>query len=123
MGDYSRADREFKNITLHRYFQEGDNLTPQNVEMFFMACCDTGKLREFVFKSSFWDKFSVDDETRESLKDDDVELLRFACNWLKFVFFGEKNLTVKGDILEAKRKELEAKGESCAGRILGPDSR
>jgi hypothetical protein len=84
---------------------------PQKVERFFMACYDIDKFREFVFKSSFFDKLTVDDEARESLKDDDVELLRFAYNWLKLAFFREKTLAVNGDILEAKRKELEVKGE------------
>ena len=114
VADYNRMGREFKNITLHRYFQEGHNLTPEKTEMFFMACYDLDKFRDFVFKSTFFDKFEADDELREDLKSDDVELLRFAYNWLKFALFGEKTMKVKGDVLEAKRKKMEAEGKPPA---------
>ena len=48
-----------------------------------------------------------DEKTR--IKNDEIELLKFGYDWLKFALFGEKLMTVKTDILEAKKKELEAK--------------
>ncbi len=110
ISDYNQAGREFKTIILHRYFKRGQRLTPQKAEMFVMACYDIDRFREFLFKSSFLDKFIVDKQTRKSLKNDDVELLGFAYDWLRFALFGEKTLTVRGDILEAKRQELDVRG-------------
>lgn len=108
ISDYNRMGREFKNITLHRYFQEGRNLTPQKTEMFFTACYDLDKFRDFVFQSTLLGKFEVDEDVKSDLKTDDVELLRFAYNWLKFALFGEKTMKVKENVLEARKKEMEA---------------
>jgi hypothetical protein len=99
----------FKEITLHSYFQEGKNLSPQKMEMFFMVCYNIDQFRDFVFQSTFLDKFEVDPKTLEKIKEDDVELLKFGYDWLKFALFGEKTIDVKSDVLEAKRKDLEEK--------------
>lgn len=107
ISDYNRLGAEFKEITLHQFFQEGKNLTPEKIDMFFRACYNIDKFREFVFESSFFDKFEVDNKTKARIREDDVELLLFGYSWLKFALFGEKTLKVKGEVLEAKKKKLE----------------
>jgi len=106
MGEY------FKDITLHKYFQKEGNLPPEKMEMFFMVCYDLDKFRKFIFESSFFDKFEVDDDTVSKIKDDDVELLKFGYNWLKFALFGEKTIAVKTDVLEATKKAIEKRSKS-----------
>ena len=106
---YNEMGKGFKEITLHSYFQEGKNLTPQKMEMFFMVCYNIDKFRAFVFGSTFLDKFDIDEKTREKIREDDVELLKFGYGWLKFALFGEKTMKVKTDVLESKRKDLEEK--------------
>lgn len=106
---YNEMGQGFKEITLHSYFQEGKNLTPQKMEMFFMVCYNIDKFRAFVFGSTYLDKFDVDEKTREKIKEDDVELLKFGYNWLKFALFGEQTMKVKTDVLESRRKDLEEK--------------
>jgi Fe-S-cluster containining protein len=106
---YDRIGRGFKEITLHSYFQEEKDLSPQKMEMFFMVCYNIDKFREFVFKSTFLDKFEIDEKLREEIKKDDVALLEFGYDWLKFALFGEKTMTVKSDIMKAKQKELDKK--------------
>jgi hypothetical protein len=106
---YNEMGRGFKEITLHSYFQEGKDLSPQKMEMFFMVCYNIDKFRDFVFKSTFLDKFEIDEETLEKIRDDDVGLLDFGYKWLKLALFGEKTLDIKADVLEARRKDLEEK--------------
>jgi Fe-S-cluster containining protein len=106
---YNEMGKGFKEITLHSYFQEGKDLSPQRMEMFFMVCYNIDKFRDFVFKSTFLDKFEVDEETLEKIRDDDVELLNFGYRWLELALFGEKTLDIKADVLEAGRKDLEEK--------------
>jgi hypothetical protein len=78
--------------------------------MFFTVCYDLDKFRDFVFQSSFLDKFEIHDDTITKIKEDDVELLLFGYGWLKFALFGENTMTVKKNILDDKKKQLESRG-------------
>jgi hypothetical protein len=70
--------------------QELDIDNPKIYQMTFMALYNMDKFREFVFKSSFLDRFVIDDVSIEKLKRSDVELLKFAFDWIKFGIFGQK---------------------------------
>jgi Fe-S-cluster containining protein len=105
--EYNQMGYYFKELTLHPVFQEGKDLTPEKIEMFFLANYNLDTFRNFLFKSTFFDKFEVDEETRNKIKDDDTELLKFGYTWLRFALFGEKTLVVKNEVLEAKQKEVE----------------
>jgi len=109
INDYNAMGEEFKEITLHKFFQESTNLTPQKIEMFFMVCYNIDKFRAFIFGSSFLDKFEVDEEIQKTLMTDDVELLRFGYKWLRFALFREQTMTVKSAVLADKEKELRMK--------------
>ncbi len=108
--EYNEAGEEFKAITLHKFFQEKDKkLSPQKIEMFFTACYNIDKFRDFLFKTSFFDKFEVDDQTQKQIKEDDRALLRFAYRWLRFALFAEPTMTMKNEVVESKKQELEKK--------------
>ena len=109
---YNQMGEYFKDITLHKYFMEGGSLSPEKMEMFFMVCYNLDKFRRFIFESTLFDKFEVDKETVQKIKTDDVELLKFGYNWLRFALFGEKTMTVKSDVLETKKQDLDKKGKS-----------
>jgi Fe-S-cluster containining protein len=100
--EYSRMGQGFKELTLHEFFRRGGSLTPQKAGMFALACYDLDKFREFVFRSTFLEKFEVDSETRERIEEDDVELLKLGHSWLKLALFGERTLEVRNDALEAR---------------------
>ena len=107
--DYNDVGALFKDIVLHPFFRKGNHLTPEKIEMFFMVCYNIDAFRDFVFKSSFLDRFDVDAETVEGIKADDVELLKFGYRWLRFSMFGEQAMTIKSGVLEARERELAAK--------------
>lgn len=109
VAEYNAMGQYFKDLTLHSFFQKGNNLPPPKIEMFFMACYDLDKFRRFVFDSSLLDKFEIEEEKLKLLKEDDVELLKFAYTWLRFSLFGEKTMKVKGEVLQAKEAELAEK--------------
>ncbi|MCK4775800.1 MAG: hypothetical protein KAT30_13475, partial [Candidatus Krumholzibacteria bacterium] len=109
--EYNKMGYYFKELTLHNIFQEGKDLTPEKIEMFFLANYNLDTFRKFLFNSTFFEKFEVDDETRNKIKDDDTELLKFGYTWLRFALFGEKTLNVKNEALEAKQKELDNKAD------------
>jgi uncharacterized protein len=64
-------------------------------QMFFMASYNLDKFREFLFQSKFFDHFEVNEELKGRMEADDVSLMGFGFDWLKFSLFGEKTLKVK----------------------------
>jgi hypothetical protein len=93
--EYSEMGELFKEISLHNFFSKGKHLDPAKLEMFFTVCYNIDKFREFVFDSTFLNRFAVDDDTIKKIKEDDKELLIFGFNWLKFCLFGDKTMKVK----------------------------
>lgn len=104
--EFDELGQQFKEITLHKALLEGRPLTPEKIEMFFMVCYNIDNFRDFLFGSSFFEKFDVEDDVRKKIQEDDVELLKFGFDWLRFALFAEKTMKVKEKVLEAKKEEL-----------------
>ncbi|MBF0240994.1 MAG: YkgJ family cysteine cluster protein [Desulfamplus sp.] len=69
-------------------------LSEQSKQMFFLACYNIDKFRQFVFESTFLNKFTVDKDKLEEIKNDDVKLLQFGFDWLKSIFFKEGDISI-----------------------------
>lgn len=104
--EYDKYGEMFKKLTTHRYFGEGKPLSPEKMHMFYTVCYDIDNFRRFLFSSSFFRKFDVDHATQEKIKNDDVELLRFGYQWLRFSLFGEKTMSVRTDVLDARKAQI-----------------
>lgn len=65
---------------------------PRKIQMFFMACYNLDRFREFLFKSRFFERFEVSPDIKGPLASDDTALMRFAFDWLRFSLFGEKTI-------------------------------
>ncbi len=85
----------FRTVVSHPWFIGGRQLDPKRMEMFHMACYDLDAFREFVFETSFLDRFQLEPELVEKLREDDGELLRFAFRWLRFALFAEPTMKVR----------------------------
>ena len=75
-------------------------LSEESKKMFFLVCYNIDKFREFVFKSSFLQRYDLPAKQIEMIKKDDVKLLQFGFEWLKNTFFQTEDETFK--IKEAK---------------------
>jgi len=73
--------------------QESD--TPKKIQMFSMASYNLDKFKEFIFKSRFFDLFEVEPALLKKLATDDIGLMKFSFDWLKFSLFGEETIKVK----------------------------
>lgn len=102
--EYDMMGASFKELMLHDFWDRDQELTPEQMEMYYMACYDLDRFRRFVFESSFLQLFDVDEARVEAIRSDDVELLEFAMQWLRFALFKEKTLKVQRDVIEARRK-------------------
>ena len=78
-------------VVRKRSFPPNIKLTEQAKRMFFMVSYNIDKFREFVFESSFLKRIPVDEQTRQTIRDDEVALLKFGVQWLKNILFRQSD--------------------------------
>lgn len=100
VNEYDRYGEMFKEITFHNFFEQGKVLTPQKVEMFFLALYNIDRFKDFIFNTTFLKRFEIDKGRLEKMKNDDEELLKFGYDWIKFSLFGDKTINIKSELLK-----------------------
>ena len=119
IDEYDHWGEQYKELTLHEFFETGGVLSPEKLHMLFTACYDLDKFREFVFGSTLLQRFDVDEDFVDEIRGDDEALLRFASQWLRFSLFGEDTVRLKAGVEEAfkgslDKRELFGKGPAQA---------
>lgn len=105
IDEYNEMGELWKEISFHRFFQQNeDGLPPEKLDMLFLATHDLDKFKRFIFESSFLRKFDMDPDLVERIKEDDVELLKFGFQWVKFSCFKEPLFNVQADVAETLQK-------------------
>jgi len=102
---YEQSSSLFRAIVLHPAFDKGIDLSPQKMEMFHMVFYNLDKFREFVLNSTFLKRFEISKQTIEAIKDNDIKLMEFGVDWLKFCLFGENTIKIKGEVSEDELAE------------------
>lgn len=102
---YEHFSSLYREIVLHPYFDKGNDLSPQKMEMFHMVFYNLDKFRKFVFGSTFLKRFEISKQTIEAIKTDDIKLMEFGVDWLKFCLFGEDAIKMKGEVSEDELAE------------------
>lgn len=92
---YDKMNALFAGITVPLSSHKLDIDNPKIEQMLFMALYNMDKFKDFVFSSTFLDRFEVEPSRIEKIKRNDEELLKFAFDWIKFGLFGEKLFWVK----------------------------
>jgi Fe-S-cluster containining protein len=69
-------------------------------KMFLMATTDLDAFRNFVFKTSFLERYAVDPATHPDLATDDEALLKLALDWLRAILFNEPTLPLRENVLQ-----------------------
>jgi Fe-S-cluster containining protein len=92
---YDEMNEYLTSLTTQLQSQKLDIENPQIQQMTVMALYNLDRFREFVFKSTFLDRLEVEPEIIEKIRKSDIELLKFAFDWLKFGLFGKKVIWVK----------------------------
>jgi hypothetical protein len=78
-------------------------------QLFFMACYDIDRFREFVFAESFTKLFDLKPEERESFATDDAALLQFAFRFLRQVMFGEESIALNAEAAQERLAKVQEK--------------
>ncbi len=107
IDEYDYWGEQYKELTLHEFFEAGGSLSPEKMHMLFTACYDLDKFREFVFDSTLLQRFDVDEDFVEQMRRDDEALLRFAYHWVRFALFGEDTVRMKPEVAEAYKGSLD----------------
>jgi hypothetical protein len=104
----------FRDLMLHDFWDKGEDLSPQKMDMYYMACFDLDRFRRFIFETRFLTLFRVDEDRVEALRTDDEELLEFATQWLRFSLFGEKTMKVTPGAAQAQQARPALGGAEAA---------
>jgi Fe-S-cluster containining protein len=113
--EYNAYGAFFKELMLHPFWNGEDALTPEQIDMYYMACYDLDRFRRFVFETSFLQLFDVDEARIEAMRSSDLELSDFAMQWLKFSLFKEKSMKIKRSVIESKLETDAKTGQSKNG--------
>jgi uncharacterized protein len=106
---YDDIDHDLKDVMFAEELWEEKIADSRMQDMVFMALYDPDRFREFIFESSFLKKFVVDADILEKIRADDLALLYFAGEWLRFSLFGKRRLLkFDADFLKEKKKEVFA---------------
>jgi Fe-S-cluster containining protein len=92
---YDEINELFSEVTIPLSAMKLDIDNDKVYQMIFMSLYNLDKFKDFVFKSSFLEKFDIDEARIEKMKTDDLELLKFSFDWIKFGILGQKTMTVK----------------------------
>jgi len=93
---YDEMNTLFAQVTNPLRSMDLDIDNPGIYKMMFMACYNLDKFREFIFKSTFLNRFAVDPIEIEKIQKNDIDLLKFAFEWIQFGIFGKKTFRIKG---------------------------
>ena len=107
---YEKYESLYQDITDHERAKNLDVTNPDIFQMLLMALYDLDKFRKFVFESNFLNYFEIEKGRVETIRTDDVELLIFGSEWVKFGLLGQQTFSVKEEVARKKQKELEQKG-------------
>ncbi len=91
-------------VVRKRSFPATIKLAEPSKKMFFMASYNIDKFKEFVFSSSFLARYDIPEEAIEKIKADEIELLKFAVSWLKWVLFKGGEFKYKEGAASARKK-------------------
>jgi Fe-S-cluster containining protein len=64
-------------------------------KMAFMATYNIDQFRDFVFKSTFLKRYKVKSNILKRIRSDDVELMKFGFEWVKFYVWGIRSANIK----------------------------
>ncbi len=123
---YDEMNRDWRLIILKKR-STGPSVgqpSTRSYQLFFLGSYNLDEFRNFVNSTGFSDVYDIDAEKLESLKTDDVALMKFAFKLLRQVLFGEITIPVRADALQKrairKQQQLQTDPEKTETDYRGP---
>ncbi|NTV15538.1 MAG: YkgJ family cysteine cluster protein [Desulfobulbaceae bacterium] len=117
IDESDEMNKEWMELVMRRKsFGMQATLSEAAQKMFFMASTDLDKFKDFVFTSSFLSIYEIDQDTLESIRTDDIALMKFSFKYLASSLFGTNDLPIRRDKILAKAEELKRTQEESEKR-------
>jgi hypothetical protein len=97
IGEYDDVNKDWVDIIIKKKLNHKVIPDEKSRNLFFMGSYDLDSFKSFVFESRFLDIFDLTDEEIVLIKDDEIELLKFAQRWLLYVLYKEPTVYLKED--------------------------
>lgn len=81
----------------------------RSLQLFFMACYDVDRFREFVASEAFGELFDLPADELQKILGDDVELMQFGFRFLRQTLFGEATIPVREDVAAGRMERYNEK--------------
>ena len=99
VDEYDAATREWRRVILKKR-SSGPTVgkpSARSLELFFLASYDIDGFRDFVASPGFDEVFDIPATDKNTLLEDDLQLLQFGFRLMKQILFGEMSIAIKGD--------------------------
>lgn len=110
--EYDEKNRSWRDVILKKRSSGPTVGAPseRSLQLFDMCSYDMDSFREFVQSEGFGSVFALSERQKQTLVEDEDELLQFAFRFLKQVLYGESSIPLREDAREsrlaaAKRKK------------------
>lgn len=124
LNDYDEMGRGWRQLILKKK-SSGPTVgkpTKRSLQLFFMACYDLDRFRDFVASPAFNEVYDIPDDLRALIHQDEKELMQFGFRLLRQVLFNEMTIPIKADAMDkrlARKSEREAAMAEIVAKI-GP---
>ena len=111
LADYDELARGWRQLVLKKK-SSGPTIGKPSLrsrQLFFMACYDIDRFREFVGAESFAKLFDLPPAEQAALRADDVALLQFAYRFLRQVLFGEESIALNAEAAQQRLAKVQEK--------------
>lgn len=118
VADYDEHSRGWRQLILKK-MSSGPTIGKPSLrsrQLYFMACYDMDRFREFVRSEGFQSAFELEDGLFEQLMEDDVALMQFGFRFLKQVMFGETTIQTREDAVRMREQRLREQQEMLIQR-------
>jgi Fe-S-cluster containining protein len=116
IAEYDQASAMFQAFAQDKRLNVEEVLSPQAMDMVFMVWYDLDRFRRFVFESKFLQSLDVADDTIASIKEDDMALMAFGFDWLRFSLWREPTMKLREDVAAAKKEEMADRAKQEDGK-------
>ncbi|GAB4483879.1 MAG: YkgJ family cysteine cluster protein [Thermodesulfovibrionales bacterium] len=115
---YQEMNRDWSEVVLKAKTLGQVQFSDRSLELFYIVSTNLDLFRDFFFTSGIAETYELEPAYLETLRENELELLKFSQKWLRFLLFGEGDLKVKKEIREKVSRKLEAAKIEAQAKIL-----
>ncbi len=111
VAEYDELGRGWRQLVLKKK-SSGPTVgkpSKRSLQLFFMACYDVDRFRQFVASDGFSALFDLPDEELHETLLDDTKLRQFGFRFLRQVLFGEATIPLRADAAQARAQRAHEK--------------